>query len=302
MKLIDGHMHTRHSPKNWFIDCADARGYSAYALLSLSCMRAYGGAANNEQCLEVKRADPTRAYFFCGLVHPCPDPLAHVKRWLDRGADGLKLIETKPTVFNETQADLSAPEYDEMFAYLEETGTPILWHVGDPATFWKREEAPDFAFENGWFYGDGGFPTLAQLYAIPERVLSRHPKLRVCFAHLYFCGDDRAHLERILTAYPNVRVDITPGVEMYDHFFADRETWRRFFLTYQDRIQLGTDTDMGDEYLGKTPLTLALGALGGGEVNLWGHHGRGLDLPKDVQEKIAYHNFRAFAGPSPRPL
>lgn len=302
MKIIDGHMHTRHSPKNWFIDCADARGYSAYAVLALSCMRSFGGAANNDQCLEAKRADPTRAYFFAGLVHPCPDHLAHVRHWLDRGADGIKLIETKPTVFNETGADLSAPEFDEMFAFLEEAGTPIIWHVGDPATFWRREEAPSFAFENGWFYGDGGFPSLEQLYAIPEAVLSRHPKLCIAFAHLYFCGDDRAHLQRLLDAYENVRLDITPGGEMYDHFFLDPDGWRRFFLTYQDRIHLGTDTDMGDAYLGQTPLKLALDALGDGEVNQWGHVGSGLNLPADVQEKITFHNFRAFAGKAPRPL
>ena len=223
MKIIDGHMHTKGAPGRWFADCADARGYEAYAVLSLSCMQAYGGDRNNEECLAAKRADPARAYFFAGLVHPCADPLQHVRRWLDRGADGVKLIETKPTVWKETGADLSDAAFDPLFAFLEESQTPVLWHVGDPATFWKREEAPDFAFQNGWFYGDGGFPELAALYGVAETVLERHPKLRATFAHLYFCGDDRAHLERLLDRYENVRVDITPGVEMYDHFFADRE-------------------------------------------------------------------------------
>ena len=236
MKIIDGHMHTKGAPGRWFADCADARGYEAYAVLSLSCMQAYGGDRNNEECLAAKRADPARAYFFAGLVHPCADPLQHVRRWLDRGADGVKLIETKPTVWKETGADLSDAAFDPLFAFLEESQTPVLWHVGDPATFWKREEAPDFAFQNGWFYGDGGFPELAALYGVAETVLERHPKLRATFAHLYFCGDDRAHLERLLDRYENVRVDITPGVEMYDHFFADRERWRDFFVRRQDLI------------------------------------------------------------------
>ena len=99
MKLIDGHMHTRHPAGDWFVRCADARGYEAYAILSLSCMNSFFNAQNNDNCLAVKRADPKRCYFFAGLVHPCEDYRAHVVNWLDRGADGIKFIETKPTVF-----------------------------------------------------------------------------------------------------------------------------------------------------------------------------------------------------------
>lgn len=135
-----------------------------------------------------------------------------------------------------------------------------------------------------------------------ETVLERHPKLRATFAHLYFCGDDRAHLERLLDRYENVRVDITPGVEMYDHFFADREGWRDFFVRRQDRIQLGTDTDRGDAFSGETPLALARGALSGGAVDQWGHRGQGLDLPQAVVQKIVRENFLAFAGAHPKPV
>lgn len=133
-------------------------------------------------------------------------------------------------------------------------------------------------------------------------MLARHPRLKVAFAHLYFCGDDRAHAQRLLDRYPNVSLDLTPGVEMYDHFFADREGWRAFFLRYQDRIQLGTDTELGGDILGQTPLTLVLGGLGEGPVDQWGHKGLGLALPADVLDKICYRNFLAFAGEAPKPL
>lgn len=58
MKIIDGHMHTKGAPGRWFADCADARGYEAYAVLSLSCMQAYGGDRNNEECLGGKARGP----------------------------------------------------------------------------------------------------------------------------------------------------------------------------------------------------------------------------------------------------
>lgn len=303
MKIIDGHMHTKYFPENWFIDCANKRGYDAYAILSLSCMKSFGGPVNNEQCLAVKRADPKRAYFFAGLEHPCQDYREHVKKWLAKGADGIKLIETKPTVYVETGVDLSDETFDEMFAYLEETGTPVLWHVGDPATFWQRDKAPAFAFENGWFYGDGGYPSLQELYAIPEKVLKKHPKLHVCFAHLYFCGDDRQHAEWLLDTYENVRLDITAGGEMYEQFQEDLAGWHDFFMKYQDRIQLGTDTDMGEEIGQHTSFELSLSALGKGPMDYYGKmYENGLNLPDSVVEKVVSGNFCAFAGDKPKAL
>ncbi len=303
MKIIDGHMHTKYFPENWFIECADKRGYEAYAVLSLSSMKSWGGALNNEHCIAVKRADPKRAYFFAGLEHPCEDYAAHVRKWLGKGADGIKFIETKPTVFKETGVDLSDAQFDAMFDYLEKTETPILWHVGDPASFWKRDEAPAFAFEHGWFYGDGGFATLQELYAIPEKVLARHPKLHICFAHLYFCGDDRAHAEWLLETYKNVRLDITAGGEMYEQFQEDLAYWHDFFMKYQDRIQLGTDTDMGEELGEHTSLELSVSALKAGPMDYYGKlFDKALDLPDEVAEKITFRNFRAFAGAAPKAL
>lgn len=302
MKLIDGHMHTRHPAGDWFVRCADARGYEAYAILSLSCMNSFFNAQNNDNCLAVKRADPKRCYFFAGLVHPCEDYRAHVVNWLDKGADGIKFIETKPTVFKEKGVDLSDEKFDAMFAELEKRGTPILWHVGDPATFWDDEKAPAFAKENGWFYGNGGYASLSELYAVPEKILARHPKLHICLCHLYFCGDNPAHIECLLDTYENVRLDITPGTEMYEFFAADPTFWRNFFIRYQDRIQLGTDTDFGDSFEGDNALGLATAALGGKGMNNLGVSGPSLNLPQEVIEKIVYHNFRAFAGSAPKPL
>lgn len=303
MKIIDGHMHTKYFPENWFVDCANKRGYEAYAVLSLSSMKSWGGAANNERCLAVKRADPKRAYFFAGLEHPCEDYKAHVEKWLAKGADGIKFIETKPTVYNETGVDLSDEKFDAMFDYLEKTETPILWHVGDPASFWKKDEAPAFAFEFGWFYGDGGYPSLQELYAIPEKVLKKHPKLHICFAHLYFCGDDKKHAEWLLDTYENVRLDITAGGEMYVQFQEDLSAWHDFFMKYQDRIQLGTDTDMGEELGEHSSFELSLSALSAGPMDYYGKlFDKALDLPEDVQEKITCRNFRAFAGDAPKAL
>ena len=89
---------------------------------------------------------------------------------------------------------------------------------------------------------------------------------------------------------------------MYEFFAADPTFWRNFFIHYQDRIQLGTDTDFGDAFEGDNALGLATAALGGKGMNNLGVSGPSLDLPQEVIEKIVYHNFRAFAGSAPKPL
>ncbi|MDD4638046.1 MAG: amidohydrolase family protein, partial [Bacteroidales bacterium] len=190
-----------------------------------------------------------------------------------------------------------------MFALCEERRIPILWHVGDPAPFW-REDAPAWARERGWYYGGGAYPSLEELYARAERVLARHPRLNVCFAHLYFCSDDMAHAQRLLDTYPNVRLDITPGTEMYTAFFAAPQRWREFFLRNAARIQLGSDSDFtaDGEPLADAQV-LALGALLDGPVAAYDFAAHGLALPDAVIKAICHDNFLSFAGrAAPAPI
>ena len=48
-------------------------------------------------------------------------------------------------------------------------------------------------------------------------------------------------MQAMFDRYPNMRVDITPGREMYDDFSVNPERTREFFEKNQGRIMLGTD-------------------------------------------------------------
>ena len=290
--VIDAHIHLHDYAPGQVKAWADRKQLAGYLLAGLACYR----EGNNEMCLQAKLEDPDRAWFFAGLAHPCADYAAQLQSWLQKGADGLKLLETKPAR-NTTLVDLSGEEFDGMFALCEEQQIPILWHVGDPATFWDPEKAPDWAKANGWYYGEGDYPTLQQLYAQAEKVLARHPRLKVCFAHLYFCSDDMPHAQRLLDAYPNLRLDITPGTEMYTAFFADREAWRAFFLRNAGRIQMGSDTDwygVGDDPNATVADDLAVSALLSDTVTANGYNEPGLDLPDETVRAICRENFLKF--------
>ena len=57
-------------------------------------------------------------------------------------------------------------------------------------------------------------------------VVRDNPKLKVTFAHFFFMSDNLQRLGDIFDRYPNVNVDITPGVEMYEDFSSHPEKTR----------------------------------------------------------------------------
>lgn len=307
-RIVDCHMHILHGQPQRLAEVADAYGFDRFNVLSCPC---YVDEANNLEVLLAKALSPGRAYAFGGLTHSgAPDAAGYarqVRAMIDAGLDGLKCIETKPNKMRELDRPLDSPLFDEVFAIAEQARWPILWHVGDPASFWSLETAPRFAIEGGLCYFEPGFSSLEALYDQAENVLRRHPGLQVCFAHFYFTSDDLPHARRMLDTWPGVRFDLTPGSEMFGNFARNPEAWRAFFIAYQDRILFGTDftddpAELGGEIYDHL-LRLVHGTLlEEGPFTVWDIACHGLHLPDAALKNIYAENFERLAGTSPRPL
>ncbi len=308
-KIVDCHMHTLSGTPEKLQVIADHFGFDKYAVLGCPC---FAGSLNNLQVLLAKALHPDHVYAFGGLTYEPHERsgeahVSQVRRLMDAGFDGIKFIESKPTVARDLKTQMDSEELEPVFSLLEEKQFPILWHVGDPATFWDEKLAPAFAVQNGWCYTDPSFPSLAELYAQTERVLSRHPRLQVCLAHFYFTADDMDHAKSMLDTYPGLRFDLTPGTEMYGHFLREPDKWREFFLTYQDRILFGTDIsdDEADFHSGLYETLVGLiecTVTQSGPVKVWDIQGRGLKLPREVLDKIFAKNAERLNGETPRPI
>jgi len=160
---------------------------------------------------------------------------------MSRGCDGVKLLEGKPQMRKAYPIpDFDLPVWEAFFAWAEESGTPILWHVNDPEEFWDYKTAPSFAVSQGWLYDDT-YPNNEDQYRQVLAVLERHPRLKIDFAHFFFMSAQLERLAAILDKYQNVMIDITPGIEMYENFSKDRAKALAFFEKYHDRIIYGTD-------------------------------------------------------------
>ena len=158
------------------------------------------------------------------------------------GCDGLKIIEGKPSMRKIMGAipGFDASCWEPLWDYLEKTQFPVLWHLNDPETCWEPEKAPRHIRMAGELYDDT-YVNNEEQYRQMEVILKKHPKIKFIFAHLYFMSAQLPRLSALLDTYPNMMVDITPGLEIYVNLSQNIEEARVFFEKYQDRILYGTD-------------------------------------------------------------
>ena len=157
------------------------------------------------------------------------------------GCDGIKMLEGKPDqrkIFKIPNFDND--EWDKVFEYIEKEQINIIWHVNDPEEFWDINKIPVWAKQAGWFY-DNTFINNEKQYNEIKNVLDKHPLLHITFAHFFFMSNQLNRLDKILSKYPNVCVDITPGIELFENLSKNLKEAKDFFIKYQDRIIYGTD-------------------------------------------------------------
>ena len=285
------------------------------------------------EAFHLKANYPEKVYVFGGLdistlfVEPDQAGLRfaeYAEKLVKLGCDGIKMIEGKPMIRKMLPVlPFDSEVMDPYWAKLSEEQIPLLFHVNDPQEFWIKDRVPDWAEEQGWYYGDGSNVHYETQYTEVLNVMERYPELKVIFAHFFFLSAQLPRLAEYLDHYPNMHIDVTPGIEMYFNFSARPEESRRFFETYQDRIMFGTD--VGAKALLDTPelgiddeesreriymvrrflendepfgLSNASGFLfGESESELVP-----LSLSHGVLEKIYHLNFERFVGGDPRPL
>jgi len=208
--------------------------------------------ADNAKALYIKdvfnKAEPGKKLYACASLCHYFDERDTADGYLEQGKlmyllgfDGFKMLEGKPGLRKKLGRRLDDAILDKFYAYAEEMHMPITMHVADPPSFWDRSKVSEYALKKGWFC-DETFPTLAQFREETESVLAKFPKLSVTLAHFYFISQDLDYTVNLMEKYPNVRLDLTPGGEMFANFTKRIDDWRKFFVKYADRIDYGTDT------------------------------------------------------------
>ncbi|MFC2112452.1 amidohydrolase family protein, partial [Bacteroidota bacterium] len=182
------------------------------------------------------------------------------------------------------------PAHNEAFSTIEKEGVQLLsLHIADPnGPFeWRTKWAPDPV--EYW----------RQIIGF-ERVLSRHPDMKVIAAHGAWLMTQDAQLDFLrymLDTYPNFNVDISATMEYSN--LQSYDNLRDFYIDYQDRLIWASDmSDISSEQTFNIRMELYENWFHflettdsfGKDISSNGKDLKGLGLPADVLKKLYYKN------------
>lgn len=182
-----------------------------------------GWEANNEEVMRIEKRWPDRFCAFVTLDPSQPDSLAKLQDYVARGADGLKLFLGHGESHGKGPfhvMPLDDPRMDPLYAWLQETQLPIVYHV-NLIKYWD-----EFL-----------------------RVMEKYPYLRVNIAHFGLHKNTAARLTRLaflLERYPYLYSDISFGYyTFHSEGFEALAKWRtrskEYMTKYRDKLLFASD-------------------------------------------------------------
>jgi predicted TIM-barrel fold metal-dependent hydrolase len=181
-------------------------------------------------------------------------------------------------------------------------GKTLYAHIAEPLVAWQPLDprSPDYDYYKthpAWHvYGRAGVPTKAEILAARDRMIERHPTLRVIGCHLGSMEEDVDEIARRLDRFPNFAVDTAGRVTHLA--LQPREKVRAFMIRYQDRLLYATDLGINP---GQDPAEGIRGLEAdwardwrffatADEVEYQGRKVRGLELPAEVLRRFYRDN------------
>ncbi|MCP4263462.1 MAG: amidohydrolase family protein [Planctomycetes bacterium] len=205
------------------------------------------------------------------------------------------------------------PMFDPIYEYMIKQRKPLIAHIGEPIQAWMPLPiGPDGKPKSYWatnpqwhFYNKPDKPSYVEIMAARDRLLAKHPQLKVIGCHLGSLEIDVDEIAKRLDRYPNFAVGIDGRTR---YFMAQaRDKVRKFFIKYQDRILYGTDRSAGALNRSGQPVTIQdmesdrrsilernkqfFQYYATDDEMQWDYYTiRGLALPKEVLQKVFYDN------------
>jgi len=303
MKKIDFHIHLtddyplEKSVENIKALCA-RNGYETVGIMSIQHLNGSYVKNANEKVMAVKKQIPG-AFAFASPVFDGTEYFEQAKQLMAQGFDGIKLLDGKPSESRDLGTGLDHPIVDRFFAYAEKEGIPVLLHNNDPKLHWDITKMNERAIKNGWYY-DENMPSFEHYCKALENILEKYPNVKLALAHMAFYADNLDRISYFLEKCPNLYMDITPALIIYEHLSNDIEKAQQFFDKYADRIFYGTDcwSDLENQsnldYNNKKVKIISHFLTGDGERIIDGQLTRSIKLTRKQIEDIYYNNCKKF--------
>jgi predicted TIM-barrel fold metal-dependent hydrolase len=233
---------------------------------------------------------------------------AQIRDGVARGARGLKITKVLGLQVRDKTGQLVTVDdlrLDPMWAECGTLRIPVAIHVSDPDAFFEPVDATNERWDElgeypEWSFHGPRFPAKRTILDARNRVFARHPETTFIALHVANHPEDLSDVSGVLDRYPNVVVET--GARHAELGRQPRRT-REFFLKYQDRVLFGTDyapeeamyrnwfrfLETADEYFDYWHAP----TQGRWKIS-------GLDLPREVLEKVYQKNAERVLGSAPR--
>lgn len=245
-----------------------------------------------------------------------PNWESKVISWLDscfkQGALGVKVWKNIGMVSRDTAGNLISIEderFDPVFRHIQDRGKTLMGHLGEPKNCWLPLDSMTTNNDRRYFerhpeyhmYLHPEMPAYEEQIAARDRMLTKNPDLTFVGAHMGSLEWSVDELAKTLDRFPNMGVDLAARMgHLFYQTAQDRERVRDFFIRYQDRIMYATDL-ADDGQRSKEELYRAMDENWRRDweyfvtdnamtSNLTNDSFQGLSLPKEVVDKIYYHN------------
>jgi Amidohydrolase len=174
--------------------------------------------------------------------------IAGLQQSFDLGAIGVKIWKNIGMGIRGKSGAYLLPDNPALTPVLEavqKADKTLIAHLAEPDGAWlpldgNNPEIRYYSRHPEWhMYGRAGVPPKEAILKARDRMLERHPKLRVVGCHL---GSDEEHWDRLgkrLDTYPNFAVDVAARVRYFVN--GDHAQARQFLMKYPDRVLYGTD-------------------------------------------------------------
>jgi predicted TIM-barrel fold metal-dependent hydrolase len=230
--------------------------------------------------------------------------LSDLRKDIENGSKGIKLWKNFGLSLkkkNGQRLKLSDPILDSLFQECAKHGLIISIHTVDPPSFFfpinsENERYEELIRKPEWSFYGTEYPSFEEVLEERNELFKRHKNLKFIALHFGEYAHDLEKAAKILEDHPNVYLDIAARI---DELGRQPYRARDFFIKWQDRIFFGTDgpVDLGkfeiysrfletkDEYFDYYPNHKS-------RKGFWKIYG--IELPKEVLEKIYYKNAYSF--------
>ncbi|WP_238325394.1 amidohydrolase family protein [Lunatimonas lonarensis] len=318
VKKFDVHVHLE-TERNLFVDLAKVQNFRLVNI-SLEYTQGWDDVYGKfSYGLKQHQAAPAWVEMVTAFaVSDWDDPawesktLAWLDSCFDAGAVGVKVWKNIGMVSRDTAGNLiqiDDPKFDPIFSHIQNRDKVLMGHLAEPKNCWLPLEEMTTNNDRRYYgrhpeyhmYLQPDMPSHEELIGRRDRVLEKNPDLKFVGAHLGSLEYDVDELAKRLDRFPNMTVDLAARMgQVFYQTAKNREKVRTFFIQYQDRILYGTDlADDGERT--REQLNQAMEenwkrdweffvTANTMESSLIDTPFQGLDLPREVVDKVFYQN------------